>query len=196
MTKSIKILKTILIIFIVMIAITFITSQFLSQITKKPVMILNHSYGLVETNSMEPDILVGDFIIMKKHDYEDLKIGDVIAFESFNKKIIIHEIISNTPDGFITKGVNNTEDDLETHGYITEDNYVAKVTWSGLSFIGKYIVNSRLLIIGIIIIFIFAIFIIQIISIMYQILEKQKYKHKSNLDKFKEELIRKSKNKD
>jgi len=161
----------------------------MSAITKKPFSILGTSYGLVQTPSMEPKIVVGDFVIMHETNYEALQIGDVIAFESKDgSRVIIHEIIEIHEEGYITKGLNNTDSDFDTEGYITSDKYLAKVVWFGGSFIGKFLVNQRLLVIGIIILFIFLIFIIQAIVLILQLLERQKYKYKTDLEKYKEEL--------
>ena len=160
----------------------------MSQITKKPFSILGVSYGIVLTPSMEPKIHVGDFVVMNDVTYDDLNIGDVIAFTSVDNRVIIHEIISEHPEGYITQGVNNDESDFDNEGYITEDRYLSKVVWSGGSFIGKYLVNERLLVIGIIILIIAIIFIAQLLMIIYQITERQKYKHKTDLEKYKQEL--------
>ena len=46
--------------------------------------------------------------------YDDLNIGDVIAFTSVGNRVIIHEIISEHPEGYITQGVNNDESDFDT----------------------------------------------------------------------------------
>lgn len=188
MKKTINHSKRIIVTIIIFFTLIFVTMSVMSQITKKPFSILGVSYGIVLTPSMEPQIHVGDFVIMNDVTYDDLNIGDVIAFTSVGNRVIIHEIISEHPEGYITQGVNNDESDFDTEGYITEDRYLSKVVWSGGSFIGKYLVNERLLVIGIIILIIAIIFIAQLLMIIYQITERQKYKHKTDLEKYKQEL--------
>src|SRR5690554_692404 len=131
MKKTLRLSKVIFLIFIVFLTIIFITMSLLGQITKKPFSILGVSYGVVQTPSMEPDIMVGDFVIMNETAFDDLEIGDVIAFESVGNKVIIHEIITISDEGIITKGVNNNESDFATEGYITESKYLAEVVWHG-----------------------------------------------------------------
>ena len=188
MKKTINHSKRIIVTIIIFFTLIFVTMSVMSQITKKPFSILGVSYGIVLTPSMEPKIDVGDFVVMNDVAYDNLNIGDVIAFTSVDNRVIIHEIISEHPEGYITQGVNNDESDFDTEGYITEDRYLSKVVWSGGSFIGKYLVNERLLVIGIIILIIAIIFIAQLLMIIYQITERQKYKHKTDLEKYKQEL--------
>ena len=188
MKKTINHSKRIIVTIIIFLTLIFITMSVMSQITKKPFSILGVSYGIVLTPSMEPKIYVGDFVVMNDVAYDNLNIGDVIAFTSVDNRVIIHEIISEHPEGYITQGVNNDESDFDNEGYITEDRYLSKVVWSGGSFIGKYLVNERLLVIGIIILIIAIIFIAQLLMIIYQITERQKYKHKTDLEKYKQEL--------
>jgi len=188
MKTTIKLVKTILFILIIFVTLTFLTMSVMSQITKRPFMVLGYSYGLVQTASMEPDIRVGDFVIMSDVPYNDLNVGDVIAFKSVAEIVVIHEIISEHDDGFITKGINNTDTDFMLEGYITETQYLAKVTWSGLSFIGIYLVDQRLLVIGVVVLLIAVIFIIQVMSIIYQILDRQQRKYEKNLSEYKKEI--------
>ena len=75
----------------------------------------------VATGSMEPNINVGDIVIIEqiKKDYGKLEIGDVLAFK-YNGVIVVHRIINKINKGdeyfFYTKGDNNG----------SADNYVIK----------------------------------------------------------------------
>ena len=188
MKTTIKLVQTILFILIIFLTLTFVTMSLMSQITRRPFMVLGYSYGLVQTASMEPDIRVGDFVIMSEVPYDDLNVGDVIAFKSVAEIVVIHEIISEHPDGFITKGINNNDTDFMLEGYITESQYLAKVTWAGGSFVGIYLVDQRLLVIGIVVLLIAVIFIIQIMSIIYQLLDRQHAKYEKDLSEYKKEI--------
>lgn len=73
----------------------------------------------VMTNSMEPTIMEGDFIIMEECNVDDLKIGDVISFFAREQDVTIiktHRIVAvDTSSGFkafTTRGDNNEVDDL------------------------------------------------------------------------------------
>lgn len=73
---------------------------------------------IITTNSMEPNIRMGDAVICKKIKTEDLKEGDVITFSKDGESITItHRIIkiedNNGKKSYITKGDNNTLEDNE-----------------------------------------------------------------------------------
>lgn len=83
----------------------------------------------VATGSMDPEIKIGDVVIVSKND-KDISVGDIIQFKR-NGKTVIHRIISEQKQTentvYITKGdANNTADD----GYVTEDDIVGKVIYS------------------------------------------------------------------
>lgn len=74
----------------------------------------------IETGSMAPAYQVGDGVIVdKNYKIEDLKVDDVIMYESNDHIMIIHRIKKINSDGsFITQGdANNTPDSL----YVTKD---------------------------------------------------------------------------
>lgn len=105
--------------------------------------IFGYTYSVVPTNSMEPDIKVGDSVIGKKVKYDKLKIGDdIIYYSKENNIFIVHRIISyDKTKGFLCQGINNPGSDNE---YVTKDNYIAKVVWNGsLANIGSFIISSR-----------------------------------------------------
>lgn len=72
----------------------------------------------VKTNSMEPAIMKGDFIIVEAWEGEELKIGDVISFfamEDDNVMVKTHRIVtiddSASGKSYITRGDNNEVND-------------------------------------------------------------------------------------
>jgi len=74
----------------------------------------------ITTDSMEPTLSIGDIVILKKQDEDKIKQGDIITY--FQKgEMITHRIIEiKTTDGkhqYITKGDNNTLEDLENIEY-------------------------------------------------------------------------------
>ena len=107
--------------------------------------IFGYTYSVVPTNSMEPDIKVGDSVIGKKGSYEDLDIGDDIIYHYVYEDkdmFVVHRIIRYDEGyGFKTQGINTpTEDPI----YVTEENYIATVVWSGsLANIGELVLKNR-----------------------------------------------------
>lgn len=71
---------------------------------------------IVLSGSMESDIHKGDLIITKKTDPTKLKISDIIAFRDAENTITTHRIIEIVTNGgedyFITKGDNNSTQDM------------------------------------------------------------------------------------
>lgn len=111
---------------------------------KEMISLFGYTYSVVPTDSMEPEIMVGDSVIAKKVDFEELEIGNDIIYHYVTDKLdifIVHRIIREEDGGFITQGINNnSEDDV----LVTEDNYVAKVVWSGKAAnIGELVLHNR-----------------------------------------------------
>lgn len=107
--------------------------------------IFGYTYSVVPTNSMEPDIKVGDSVIGKKGSYDDLDIGDDIIYHYVYEDkdmFVVHRIIRYDEGlGFKTQGINTS---LEDPIYITEENYIAQVVWSGsLANIGELVLKNR-----------------------------------------------------
>lgn len=72
----------------------------------------------VKTNSMEPTIMEGDFIIVEECDTSKLKVGDVISFLATEEDTVIvktHRIVliddTSKDKSFITRGDNNEVND-------------------------------------------------------------------------------------
>lgn len=78
---------------------------------------------IISSGSMEPKYMTNSLVIIKKGGYENVQVGDVIAFKPhlLPDKIAFHRVIEITEDGFITKGDNNEVIDEEL---VTEENYV------------------------------------------------------------------------
>ena len=95
----------------------------------------------VLTGSMEPNYNVGDIVIVKKTDTDELKSKDVITFYSkdpdMEGQIVTHRIIDITEENgqrlFETKGDNNKIADLEK---VEEDDVIGKVE-GRIPYVGK-----------------------------------------------------------
>lgn len=89
----------------------------ISSINGKDFSILGYKAYIVNTNSMEPTIKVGDIVIIKKVKAEKLNQGDVITFIQ-EGEVITHRITKIETEEkstqYVTKGDNNnTEDTLK-----------------------------------------------------------------------------------
>lgn len=91
---------------------------------------------VVESGSMQPDIPTGSLcFINKKAKYEDMKVGDIIAFKINSNAFATHRIASITNEGFETKGdANNVIDNIIT----TKDNYIGQNIFS-IPYVGLWV---------------------------------------------------------
>ena len=107
----------------------------------KVVNIAGYSIMSVLTGSMEPEYHVGDIVIVKKTDTDELKNKDVITFYSkdpdMEGQIVTHRITDITEENgqrlFETKGDNNEIADLEK---VEEDDVIGKVE-GRIPYVGK-----------------------------------------------------------
>ena len=84
--------------------------------------------------------MTNDFIVYHKSD--KYHIDDVIVF-SAKGLLIVHRIIDETDEGFITKGDNNSIDDLETFGVIKLEQIYGKVRFNTKLFgLGKLLLEN------------------------------------------------------
>lgn len=148
---------------------------------KEMISLFGYTYSVVPTDSMEPEIMVGDSVIAKKVDFEDLEIGNDIIYHYVTEKLdifIVHRIIREENGGFITQGINNnSEDDV----LVTEDNYVAKVVWSGKAAnIGDLVLHNRDLIFLILTIVLVLVCINGVFDILKILEEKKKLKYEED----------------
>lgn len=91
---------------------------------------------VVESGSMQPDIPTGSLcFINKKAKYENMKVGDIIAFKINSNTFATHRIVSITNEGFETKGdANNVIDNIIT----TKDNYIGQNIFS-IPYVGLWV---------------------------------------------------------
>lgn len=99
--------------------------------------------AIVLTGSMEPEIEINDFVIMKKPD--NFTVGDIVSYrEDSVRDEVLHRIIKIDGDKIITKGdANNTNDEPIEKSQIT-GVYIGKIGGFGkiISFITRPIVFS------------------------------------------------------
>ena len=105
---------------------------------KKPFDLFGYTFNVVVTDSMEPEIMVGDMVICKKTKIENVNVGDYIIFTCINPNIvadgksilgqpIIHACVGKEiVDGEIvitTQGVNERITQPDT-AKVTKDNFI------------------------------------------------------------------------
>ncbi len=90
---------------------------------------------VVMSGSMEPTIHTGAIVFVDtKYDYEQLKIDDIVVFNA-NQTHVIHRIVEQTSQGFITKGDANDQEDGIT---VTQQTFQGKELFS-LPYVGYVI---------------------------------------------------------
>lgn len=100
-TKVIKVLLNTLVTIIIILGIAFLL---LYAIKIRPF--------IVESGSMEPKIHVGSVCFVNQHaKYEDLKKGDIIAFNASSSMRVTHRIVDISEEGITTKGDANENND-------------------------------------------------------------------------------------
>lgn len=145
-----KILKTIgKIVYVLLYIIILITLLVVAiqRFSNNNVTIAGFRIFNVATGSMVPEYQVGDILVSKEINPEDIQVGDNIVYmgekQDFKGKIVTHQVISKREDNgkiyFTTKGIANEEADPE----ISQDQVYGKVVYKTiiLSFISRIINN-------------------------------------------------------
>lgn len=89
------------------------------------VKIYGISFAVVSSGSMEPELTIGDIIVMKE--FEDYELNDVITYCVDNQYLVTHRIIEKEGNNFVTKGDNNNIKDTEN---VFKQNIEGKVIFS------------------------------------------------------------------
>ena len=102
----------------------------------KSIKTFNYEAFIIVSESMKPEIKVGDIVIIKKTPENSIKEEDVITFEKDNEYITHRVKAIKTQDGekvYITKGDNNQVNDLEEVYYTQIKGVkVAQIPYIGL----------------------------------------------------------------
>lgn len=83
---------------------------------------------IITTGSMETEYKTNCIVIVKQGPYDDIQIGDVVAFlpEQLGGSGAMHRVVEETANGFVTKGDNN---EFPDDGYLTSENYIGRAVW-------------------------------------------------------------------
>lgn len=100
-------------------------------------MLLGFRPYIVLSGSMEPALHVGSICMVNtKAEYDDIHVGDIIAYEAGNGALVTHRVITITAQGMETKGdANEVSDGITT----TKENFHGKTIGSipGIGYIVK-----------------------------------------------------------
>lgn len=142
--RILSVISTVISALIFALVAIILVNVILCRVQNKPVSFFGVSFSIVQTNSMENEIMTGDLIVFKKVDVQTLNVGDNIVFRaddnfkdgkgnSLTGYTIVHKIVGVCDDGFITKGVNN----LEVDGGFRSGSDVYGLCVSNSAFWGK-----------------------------------------------------------
>ena len=104
-----KYFSTVILLFIVIFLLSVLSSKFIFK--DKIPNAFGYSILRVISGSMEPNIKVGNFVLIKK--CQSYKKGDIVTFIDSNNNVVTHRIIEINKDNIVTKGdANNTDDGI------------------------------------------------------------------------------------
>lgn len=92
---------------------------------------------IVMSGSMQAELYAGDVAIIKEVNTDELKVGDIIAYQESKDFVVTHRVIEEVIDEdgqrrFVTKGDNNNEVDLKQVSMEqVEGKYVGKISKIG-----------------------------------------------------------------
>lgn len=137
------------------------------------------------TSSMQPELKVGDIILVKEIDYDKIKIGDNITYKGMsnevNGKIITHKVKNiideNGKKIFYTKGINT--ETVDPAVYEEQIYGVVQYKFVVLSFLHSIITTTP----GFIFLIVVPLLYILIMEIRNMIVEKRQAELKEKLDK-------------
>ena len=153
------------------------------------ISIFGKGYSVVVTDSMEPTIAVGEFIIITKISFDEAYAlteaskSPVLVYKSNRDIHIVHRAVGVTNGQIMMKG-DNPKASIDSE-YVNEANFVGIVTSTTMLFgVGNLLINSRNLIFLVAILSFVVILILEVMSILKQLKEKNE---KTILTKIEEE---------
>ena len=109
----------------------------------RPPSVFSFSISYVPTDSMVDEIMPGDYILFNKVNFDEVNVNDIIVYRSIEGetagKFIVHRVIEDHGDYFITQGDNTVLPDAE---HITEDMLLGRYICV-VSFLGALSGNGR-----------------------------------------------------
>ena len=150
-----------------------------------PVSVFSYSISYVPTNSMEDEIMPGEYVLFKKTSFEQVDEDDIIVYKSksgdMKGNYIIHRVMEEHDDYFITQGDNNPLPDEEN---ITSDMVIGKYI-KVVKFVG-FINNNKTIIVILLFSFVFVGLMSQFVT---EYFKKQQEENKVEQEKHQQELL-------
>ena len=151
---------------IFILAIVIFISAIIARRENRPLEIFGYSTAIVQTDSMEPYIKVGDLIVVRSADISSAKIGDYAVFISRSAAIygerVVHEVIEIGEDegGYyiITRGKNYIDESSVPTEKIYSDDFVGIAILNNAflgAFVGFFTRTENLIFLAIIALIIF-----------------------------------------
>lgn len=145
--KALKIIGNILYVLLFIIVLLMLVVVILQRVSDNSISLGGYRLFTVATGSMEPEYNVGDILLSRQVDINEIKVGDDVVYRgeegSFKDKIVTHRVISireeNGEKKFTTQGIANTEEDPEIDSSQIYGKVIYKV--KTLSFIGQIAKN-------------------------------------------------------
>ena len=131
--KIFSVAGTVLTVLVIAFTAYIVFSVIIARVKNTDVSLFGYSFGVVVTNSMEPEISPGDLIVFNHGSIDDVNVGDNIVFKAgdgFSPQIkgqnVVHRVvgIEELQDGSVeitTRGINNISDDKYP---VTAENFV------------------------------------------------------------------------
>ena len=173
--------------FLCLILCLYITVEVIvANTNNRPPSVFGVSVSYVPTESMEPTIEAGDYVMFTKVNFDDVKVDDIVVYKSSDDGFIIHRVIEKNSDYLICKGDNNPLEDKEV---VTSSMLFGRyVTTLGFMQIFTGGINKNLIFFILILIFILMM-IMQGVSIYIKSkTENVKKKHDEEMNLLREEL--------
>ena len=173
--------------FLCLILCLYITIEVIvANTNNRPPAVFGVSVSYVPTESMEPTIEAGDYVMFTKVSFDDVKVDDIVVYRASDDKFIIHRVIEKTDEYLICKGDNNPLEDKEV---VTSSMLFGRyVTTLGFMQIFTGGINKNLIFFILILIFILMM-IMQGVSIYIKSkTDDVKKKHDEEMNLLREEL--------
>ena len=111
---SIKNIVGYVISFLCLILCLYITIEVIvANTSNRPPSVFGVSVSYVPTESMEPTIEAGDYVMFTKVNFDDVKVDDIVVYRASDNRFIIHRVVEKTNDYLVCKGDNNPIEDKE-----------------------------------------------------------------------------------
>lgn len=145
--------------------------------TEEDVFFFGYKPIIMQTDVMEPSINKYDLILIKKADFNNLKVGSIVYYDSSEHSKSLEKITRKTDEGFRTKNEINARESLQV---LTEDEFI------GLAiclFNTSYIINNPIISGVILVLLIALIFVLKKFNILSRLRDKIEKRRKYNENK-------------